>query len=102
MVADDRSGREATQRLNVDESLCELITLILLLPQRLSGQANNPVKIKYFRMFFTDSMVLSVHTMEMEYLHKRQRDIFEAMCIPFWTSSCGTFAAHLRKYWPQT
>lgn len=63
--------------------LCELITLILLLPQRLSGQANNPVKIKYFRMFFTDSMVLSVHTMEMEYLHKRQRDIFEAMCIPF-------------------
>ena len=52
MVADDRSGREATQRLNVDESLCELITLILLLPQRLSGQANNPVKIKYFRMFF--------------------------------------------------
>ena len=28
-------------------------------------------------------MVLSVHTMEMEYLHKRQRDIFEAMCIPF-------------------
>lgn len=83
MVADDRSGREATQRLNVDESLCELITLILLLPQRLSGQANNPVKIKYFRMFFTDSMVLSVHTMEMEYLHKRQRDIFEAMCIPF-------------------
>ena len=82
-VRPDSLGREATQRLNVDESLCELITLILLLPQRLSGQANNPVKIKYFRMFFTDSMVLSVHTMEMEYLHKRQRDIFEAMCIPF-------------------
>lgn len=83
MVADDRSSREIVQRLSVDASFCELITLILLLPQRLSGQANNPMKIKYFRMFFTDSMVLSVYTMEMEYLLKRQRDIFEAMYLPF-------------------
>ena len=29
--------------------------------------------------------------------------IFSKQCASlFWTSSCGTFAAHLRKYWPQT
>ena len=74
------SGQE---RMEAEERAEELITLILLLPQRLNGQAKNPTRINYFRMFFTDGTVAALQTVgEAPYI-AHERDLFEAMKVPF-------------------
>lgn len=52
-----RESDDPTAGIRYDEKVIELLTLVLQLPQRLGGRANNPRKLNYFRMFFTDSVV---------------------------------------------
>lgn len=84
--------------LKLDATACELLTLMLELPQRLQGRANNPTRHKYFRMFFTDGIATYLHqTPSAEVFQKRQRDLFAAMKLDFldffMRESCRTIPA---------
>ncbi|MEG1683004.1 MAG: hypothetical protein RR295_04180 [Oscillospiraceae bacterium] len=58
--------------------------LILGLPRRLQGRANNPIRLNYFRMFFTDSFsnFLRKEAEPTRYV-AHERDAFQAMKLPF-------------------
>ena len=66
-----------------EERIRELISLILVLPERLNGQARNQTRINYFRMFFTDSMVDILHTEGEMIRISHERDLFDAMNLSF-------------------
>lgn len=67
-----------------DGCMLQLLTLMLDLPQKLHGRANNPQRLNYFRMFFTDSIVDIVHTMEAPTtLRERERDLFSVLQLSF-------------------
>ena len=70
--------------IEFNERVVEVITLIASLPQKLHGRANNPDRLNYFRMFFTDGMVAAIHVTGAcaEYI-RHERDMFEAMKLPF-------------------
>ena len=74
------SGQE---NLEVESRAWELITLILLLPQRLTGQANNANRINYYRMFFTDGTVAALFSVGDRPYRTHERDLFAAMKLPF-------------------
>ena len=79
----DPDNADGQANLEAEALLQELITLILLLPHRLSGQSKNPTKINYYRMFFTDGTVAGLHEVgERPYL-AHERDLFSAMKLPF-------------------
>ena len=58
--------------------------LILELPTRLRGKANNPIRQNYFRMFFTDGVVAYLHQEQtLEVFLQHERDLFHAMKLTF-------------------
>ena len=59
------------------------LPLILLLPQRLTGQANNANRINYYRMFFTDGTVAALFSVGDRPYRTHERDLFAAMKLPF-------------------
>ena len=71
------------EMLIAQQTALQLITIILQLPQRLRGQANNPEKINYYRLFFTDGVVSSVYAVGGDIYIAHERDLFEAMKLPF-------------------
>ncbi len=76
-------GDSGLEALQAQETAQELIALILLLPQRLGGQAKNPARMNYYRMFFTDGVVDSLHTGGEAPYVAHERDLFAAMKLPF-------------------
>ena len=79
----DAAAGDLQADLDTEARAQELIALILTLPQRLTRQAKNPLRINYYRMFFTDSMVDALHTVGAEPYRARERDLFDAMKVPF-------------------
>ena len=79
----DTSGLNGQELLEAEERIRELISLILVLPERLNGQARNQTRINYFRMFFTDSMVDILHTEGEMIRISHERDLFDAMNLSF-------------------
>ena len=71
-------------RAQTDEVAYELLMTILTLPELLHGRANNPQRLMYFRMFFTDSVTDIIRTQQTPtYFVEHERDLFQAMQIPF-------------------
>lgn len=73
--------------IELDDTLVSLLSMILTLSERLKGRANNPKKITYYRMFFTDGVVAAVHDMpkqsELGRYIRHERDLFRAFQIRF-------------------
>lgn len=80
----DRAAGDLEAGLRMDDIACEMLVLMLNLPQRLEGRANNPIRRKYFRLFFTDNVVNILHTRSApEGFLRRERDLFGAMSEGF-------------------
>lgn len=77
-------GKEPEERLRLEASVCALTAAMLELPQRLHGRANNSTRHNYFRMFYTDGVVTSLHNCPVrEIFRKRERDMFTVMKLEF-------------------
>ena len=76
-------AEEALEELFLDERAYECLSLMLDLPNKLQGKANNPEKINYYRMFFTDGVTTCARPPS----------------CPFWTFS-WTGSAGLSPAWP--
>lgn len=81
------NGSSVEAGLGADDTLVSLLSLILTLPERLKGKANNPKKITYYRMFFTDGVVAAVHDIptrnDLGRYARHERDLFRAFQIRF-------------------
>lgn len=92
--------------LMIDERVLELMTLMLDLKDRLGGRAGNPVRINYFRLFFTDGVVDAIHSQGTRAFARRERDLFRAVKVTFLNyimgGPCGSvediLAAGLKPY----
>lgn len=82
LAAEERYATDAAALC--DSCMLQLLTLMLDLPQKLHGRANNPQRLNYFRMFFTDSVADIVHSMEPPaVLWERERDLFSVLQLAF-------------------
>ena len=81
------NGSSVEAGMDADDTLVSLLSLILTLPERLRGRANNPKKITYYRMFFTDGVVAAVHDLpersELARYIRHERDLFRAFQVRF-------------------
>ena len=67
-----------------DETAVAYLTLALQLPQRLRGRANNPQRLNYFRMFFTDDVVRVLHeNLDSRPFAAHERELFRSMQLGF-------------------
>lgn len=67
-----------------DEILLRLSLLMLELPSRLHGKANNPTRMSYFRMFFTDGVTVFLKDeTNLDAYTAHERDLFHAMNLSF-------------------
>lgn len=86
-VEEWENGGSVEAGVDADDTLVSLLSLILTLPERLEGRANNPKKITYYRMFFTDGVVAAVHGVpqrsELWRYARHERDLFRAFQIRF-------------------
>lgn len=93
-------------RVDAREMAGALISLILDLPTKLRGQANNPARVRYYRMFFTDEATDIIARGGGAFFLRHERDLFRAMYLAFldffMDASCRTVAAveraHLKPY----
>lgn len=70
--------------LMIDETTLSVMTLMLDMKSRMGGRAGNPVKINYFRLFFTDGVVNAIQAGEAaEAFARRERDLFRVIKEPF-------------------
>ncbi len=75
---------EGGNKLALDDMTLELLTLMLTLPERLSGRANNPTRINYYRLFFTDSAVEILQASSHgQVFIRHERDLFAAIKTEF-------------------
>lgn len=78
------AAKDTPDRLAMDATALDLISLILELPTRLKGKANNPQRLSYFKMFFTDSVVDVLHSVDINTAFSaHERDLFRAMHLGF-------------------
>ena len=56
---------------------------MLDLPNKLQGKANNPEKINYYRMFFTDGVTDYVRSSGGQVFFAHEADLFQAAKLPF-------------------
>ena len=70
---------EDFEEQNCIEVICsDLIMLMVELPERLHGRQRNPVRINYYRMFYTETVVKLLHGFSVEEVcERRERDLFE-------------------------
>lgn len=80
---EDLNAAAALDEILLDELACQCIALILELPDRLHGKANNPEKINYYRMFFTDGVVNYIRSDPAQLFFPHERDLFRAIRLPF-------------------
>jgi len=79
----DHGAQDALEDTFADERALACIALILELPHRLRGKANNPVRISFFKLFFTDGVVAYLHRNGGKVFLSHERDLFRAMRLPF-------------------
>lgn len=67
-----------------EDLIVTFLVLHIQLQQLLAGRANNPQKLLYYRMFFTDSFTDLCHSEELsDDCIRHERDVFDAMCVGF-------------------
>lgn len=82
----DAGAEEPLAEIEMNDSLVQLLDLIHLLPQRLSGRQNNPARLNYFRMFFTDGISAAIQKENgtaIAVYQRHERELFEAMKLSF-------------------
>ncbi len=80
LVADVSAEGELERAARTDWTQLQLLSLILELPLRLKGRANNPQRLNYFRMFFTDDSVEIIHSQaQIAAYVTHERDLFRAI-----------------------
>ena len=79
----DPRAEEALEELFLDERAYECLSLMLDLPNKLQGKANNPEKINYYRMFFTDGVTDYVRSSGGQVFFAHEADLFQAAKLPF-------------------
>ena len=102
----DSAAPSPQARVDAREMAGALISLILDLPTKLRGQANNPARVRYYRMFFTDEATDIIARGGGAFFLRHERDLFRAMYLAFldffMDASCRTVAAveraHLKPY----
>lgn len=102
----DSAAPSPQARVDAREMAGALISLILDLPTKLRGQANNPARVRYYRMFFTDEATDVIARGGGAFFLRHERDLFRAMYLAFldffMDASCRTVAAveraHLKPY----
>lgn len=102
----DSAAPSPQARVDAREMAGALISLILDLPTKLHGQANNPARVRYYRMFFTDEATDIIARGGGAFFLRHERDLFRAMYLAFldffMAASCRTVAAveraHLKPY----
>lgn len=78
------SQDDPERRVRLDETTYELIIAMLELPRRLQGRANNPTRLNYFRLFFTNGVATYLHhALSPEEFQKRERDLFAVLKLEF-------------------
>ena len=69
-----------------DASVLDLMTLMLNLETRLDGKKNNPTRINYYRLFFTDEVADIIrfsNSVEIKAFTRRERDLFKVLKVSF-------------------
>ena len=102
----DSAAPSPQARVDAREMAGALISLILDLPTKLRGQANNPARVRYYRMFFTDEATDIIARGGGAFFLRHERDLFRAMYLAFldffMDAPCRTVAAveraHLKPY----
>lgn len=79
----DPMAEEALEELFLDERAYECLSLMLDLPNKLQGKANNPEKINYYRMFFTDGVTDYVRSSGGQVFFAHEANLFQAAKLPF-------------------
>lgn len=79
----DRRAETDLEDVFLDERAYECLALILELPDRLRGRSNNPDKINYYRLFFTDGVVNYIRSNPADVFFPHERELFQAMRVPF-------------------
>lgn len=102
----DSAAPSPQARVDAREMAGALISLILDLPTKLRGQTNNPARVRYYRMFFTDEATDIIARGGGAFFLRHERDLFRAMHLAFldffMDAPCRTVAAveraHLKPY----
>lgn len=102
----DSAAPSPQARVDAREMAGALLSLILDLPTKLRGQANNPARVRYYRMFFTDEAADIIARGGGAFFLRHERDLFRAMYLAFldffMAAPCRTVAAveraHLKPY----
>ena len=83
----DEKLQDMDSAVIMESRLWEMISVFLNLPKYLRGKANNPTKINYYKMFYTDgiSSVMGGIRSREEYdaYYQHERGLFESMKLPF-------------------
>lgn len=80
----DENACDPYAELRVGELPAEWLTLMLRMPQLLGARAANEMRMRYFRMFFTDSAAEILHQGEKpEAFFRHERDVFRVLELPF-------------------
>lgn len=83
-ILPDSAVHKLDERFFLDETACQLLTLMLQMEINLQGKRGNSVRFRYFRMFFTNDVVNIVHTDGApDPFLRRERDLFEAIYVCF-------------------
>ena len=61
LMEDERLAASLESDLLYNDRAVRFLSLALSFPERLTGRSNNPFRLNYFRMFFTDSVVDILH-----------------------------------------
>ncbi|MCR4771634.1 MAG: hypothetical protein K5855_04920 [Oscillospiraceae bacterium] len=80
-----RKDRNRGGDLRMIALLSDFCSLMLNLPEHLRGNANNPEKHRYYRMFFTEilSMYMKKEPWDLNLVQKKETEVFQAMLISF-------------------
>ena len=93
----DWRAETALEDTLLDERAYECLALILELPVRLRGRSNNPDKINYYRLFFTDGITNYIRSNPVHIFFAHERELFQAMRLSFLdyflTWACRTLPA---------
>lgn len=76
---EDTQIQSAMEGLELDLKAYECMAMILNLPNLLNGRANNPERINYFRLFFTDGVSDYLRAEGIRSFKCHERDLFQAM-----------------------
>ena len=82
-LLEDTNAADLDKDIYLEQISYQLLAAILQLPERLRGKANNPERIHYFRLFFTDGAAASIAEMGAAHFRAHERELFETIVLSF-------------------